>query len=172
MSLTLNENTGIPGGERISKLDSLVALKQTTLELCRSATKKIQFYTHNLDPRVLNDRELETILKNFFRLSRFVQLQLLIKDEDVLKGLDHRLVALAQNFTSYASIRIIPKDFHENLFAFYLIDARHMIYRSNTEKFESELHQLPSSKLVQMDKYFDEVWQQSSPATHLRALYI
>lgn len=138
----------------------------------RCAKQKIQLYSPNLDPRVLSNRETEQILTRFVRSSRFAKIEILITEERNLQGIDHRLVSLAQNFSSYVQIKLIPKDYHENYFAFYLVDGRSIIYRSNYERFESECHEVPSTLIKQRSKYFDEVWQQSSPASHLRALHL
>ena len=158
--------------EQHFRLQSLQDLRQHAVSIFASAKQKIQVYSRNLDPRILNNRDIEQAITRFVRSSRFVQVELLITDERNLQGVDHRLVSLAQNFTSFIKIRVIPKDYHENYFAYYLIDGRRIIYRNNADRFESEVHQLPSSLIKQKSKYFDEVWQQSSPASHLRALHL
>ncbi len=152
------------------RIDSLAELCKFSLQAFASAQKKIQLYTHNLDPRVLNNRTIEKQCLEFIRISRFVRIEILIKDEAYLNGLDHRLVSLAQKYTSFINIKIIPKDFHENHFAFYLFDGRSVIYRRVADRFEAEIHQVPSGQLKRHSKYFDEIWQQASPAIHLRAL--
>jgi hypothetical protein len=161
----------IPNSEESVRLtETLGELKRNSLEAFASAQKKIQLYTHNLDPRILNNREFEKQCLRLVRLSRYARIEILIKDETCLNGIDHRLVNIAQRYTSYMGIKVIPKDFHENLFAFYLIDGRTLIYRRVADRFEAEIHQVPSSQLKRRSKYFDEVWQQASPASHLRAL--
>ncbi|TQV84442.1 hypothetical protein [Aliikangiella coralliicola] len=172
-----NENTDDTQNEgrqpqKITRVLSLKALCESTYDYFSTAKQKIQIYTRNLDPRVLNSRELEQSLSRFIRSSRFVKVEILITEERNLQGIDHRLVSLAQKYTSFVSIKVIPKDYHENHFAFYLIDGRTLIYRNVADRYESEIHQLPSSHLKQKTKYFDEVWEKSSPAIHLRALHL
>jgi|GEM_PF-2026528 len=154
------------------KLSSLGELVAKTSEVLAAAKQTIQIYSRNLDPRILNNRDIEKIVTRFVRSSRFVRVEILITDERNLQGIDHRLVNLAQKYTSFIQIRLIPKDYHENYFGFYLVDGRHLLYRNNVERFESEYHQLPSSLIKQKSKYFDDIWQQSSPASHLRALHL
>ncbi|MGX5174166.1 DUF7931 domain-containing protein [Aliikangiella sp. IMCC44653] len=151
---------------------SLSDLKTATQEQFSQAQKKVQLYTPNLDPRVLNDRSLESIASRFIRSSRFARIDILIKDESLLRGVDHRMVSLAQNFSSYVKIKIIPKDFHENYFGFYLFDGKNLLFRNQFERFETECLVLPNSKVKQMSKYFDELWQSAAPASGLRALHI
>ena len=157
-------------GNTRTLLASLADLNDKTIEFFSLCRQKLQIYTRNLDPRILNNREIEKIISRFVRSSRFARVEILITDERNLQGTDHRLVSLAQKYTSFVQIRVIPKDFHENYFGFYLIDGRAMIYRNNVERFESECHILPSSLIKQKAKYFDDVWQQSAPASQLRAL--
>ncbi|TQV77129.1 hypothetical protein FLL45_04040 [Aliikangiella marina] len=154
------------------QIKTLKELIEQTKTAFRCAKQKVQIYSPNLDPRVLSNRDIEQVLTRFVRSSRYARVEILITEERKLQGIDHRLVSLAQNFSSYVQIRLIPKDYHENYFAFYLVDGRSIIYRSNFERFESECHEVPSTLIKQRAKYFDEIWQQSSPASHLRALHL
>ncbi len=153
-------------------IKSLSDLITQTEELLSKANRTIKIYTYNLDPRILNSRKIEETILQFIRTSRFVRVELLIHHESTLQRVDHRLVRLAQNFSSFITIRLIPRDYHENPFAFYLIDDRYMLYRNQYTRFEAEIQELPNSQLKQKTKYFDEIWQKSSPAVHLRALII
>lgn len=143
-----------------------------TLEMFTAASRVIQLYTYNLDPRILNNRSLERVLVQFIKKNRASKLQVLIYDEQLMQGQDHRVVALAQRFSSYVQVRVVPKDFHENLFSFYLIDNQSILYRSNRERYESDYHQMPSFLVKDKTKLFNDVWQISTPASFLRSLYI
>jgi len=154
------------------KIDSLKKLRQLTLQSFCDARTLIRLYTRDLDPRILNDRALEQALIRFIRRSRHSRLQILIVDEQSLQGQDHRLVSLAQTYTSFVQIRVIPRDFHENYFAFYLVDRDQLILRKQSDRFEAQYLCLPSSEIVNKQRYFEDVWQQSTPAVHLRALHL
>ncbi len=153
-------------------IESLVQLKQQSCELFAAAKQTIKIYSHGLDPRILNNRQIEKNLLNFVKRSRNSKVQILIYDEQRLRGIDHRIVALAQRFTSYIDIRLVPRDFHENPFCFYLIDDYTMIYRSNVERYEAEKLQMPNSVIKDKSKLFHTIWQSSTPASFLRALHI
>ena len=157
---------------RPQKINSLRELRRLTLQTLADAQSLIRLYTRDLDPRVLNDRALEQALVRFIRRSRHSRLQMLIIDEQSLQGQDHRLISLAQRYTSFVQIRVIPRDFHQNYFAFYLIDRDQLILRNQSDRFEAQHHRLPSSEIVNKQRYFDDVWQQSEPAIHLRALHL
>jgi len=153
-------------------IDSLAQLKQETNELFAYAKQRIQIYSHDLDPRILNNRETEQQLIRFIKKSRSCKVQILIYDEQRLRGIDHRLVALAQRFTSYVEIKVVAKDHHEIPFGFYLADERTMIYRNNVERYEAEKLQMPNFTIKDKSKLFDSIWQASSPASFLRALHL
>lgn len=155
-----------------AKIETLRELQKCTESSFRDCKQKIQLYTRDLDPRILNSRQIEQVVSRFIRSSRFARVEILIVDERSLQGVDHRLVSLAQNYSSYVQIRVIPKDYQENYFAYYLFDGRTIIYRTIADRFEGEYRQLPSSLVKQKTKYFDEVWQVSTPASHLRALHL
>ena len=89
-----------------------------------------------------------------------------------MRGIDHRLVSLAQQFTSTIQIRIVPRDYHENPFGFYIVDSRTMIYRSNVERYEAEKLRMPDFRIKDKSKLFETIWQSSAQASFLRALHI
>ncbi|MCF6194211.1 MAG: hypothetical protein L3J46_07755 [Kangiellaceae bacterium] len=153
-------------------ISSFQQFKHETLDIFLNADRAIQLFTHNLDPRVLNNREIEKALIDFVKKSRASKLQILIYQEELMRGTDHRLVSLAQQFTSTIQIRIVPRDYHENLFGFYIVDNRTMIYRSNVERYEAEKLRMPDFFIKEKSKLFETTWQSSSPASFLRALYL
>jgi hypothetical protein len=143
-----------------------------TERLLADAGRLVQIYSKDLDPRVLSETKIEKLLLKFIKGSRASKIQLLIFDESFLRGVDHRLVALAQRFTSFLEIRVIPRDYHENHFGFYLTDKKRIIHRNNIERYEAEFAELPNSLVKEKSKWFDDIWQQSSPASFLRALHL
>ncbi len=169
MNHQISDKAELPKPPIIS-ISSLQDLKTQTHDLFLSATRTIQIYTHGLDPRILNNRDMEKVLTKFIKKSRSSQLQILIYDEHLLRGIDHRLVALAQRFTSYVQIRMVPRDYHENLFGFYLVDDRRMLHRTNFERYEAERMAMPHFLIREKSKLFNTIWQASPPASFLRAL--
>lgn len=153
-------------------IGSLEQLKQQTCEIIGSAKQSVKIYSQGLDPRILNNREIEKYLTAFVKKSRASKIQLLIYNEQLMRGIDHRLVSLAQKFTSYVDIKVVPRDYHENPFGFYLVDNRHMIYRSNVERYEAEQLTVPNFLIKEKTKLFDSIWQSSTPASFLRALHL
>jgi len=153
-------------------ISSLQQLRQEAHDIFQNADRVIQLYTHNLDPRVLNNREIERALMNFVKKSRASKLQILIYDEELMRGIDHRLVALAQQFTSYVQIRVVSRDYHENPFGFYIVDGRTMIFRNNIERYEAEILNMPDFSLKDKSKLFETIWQLSPPASFLRSLHL
>jgi len=153
-------------------ISSLQQLRQEAYDIFHDADRVIQLYTHNLDPRVLNNREIEKALINFVKKSRASKLQILIYDEELMRGIDHRLVSVAQKFTSTIQIKVVPRDYHENPFGFYVVDSRTMIYRSNVERYEAEKFKMPDFFIKDKTKLFETIWQASAPASFLRALHI
>ena len=158
--------------EKTKVIDTLIHLQEASNTLFSKAEKLIQIYSQGLDPRVLNNRDIERQLILFIKKSRYCKIQILIVSEDLLKGVDHRIISLAQRFTSQIEIKIIAKDHHDNLFGFYISDHRFMLYRKNIERFETEKLQVPSFKIKEKSKLFDTIWQSANPASFLRALHL
>ena len=153
-------------------INSLSDLKESTIKLFDRASKSISIYTKDLDPRILNNREVEFAITRFIKNSRYCKVNILIESEQKLIGTDHRIVALAQRFSSYIQIKLIPLDYQDNYFGFYIVDNRSILYRNNIERYEAEQLTLPNSKIIEKSKYFDQIWQAASPASFLRSLHL
>ena len=153
-------------------IKSLSDLKESTIELFDRASKEISIYARDLDPRVLNNREVEFAVTRFIKKSRYCKVNILIESEQKLTGIDHRLVTLAQRFSSFIQIKLIPLDYQDNYFGFYMSDNSSMLYRNNIERYETELLNLPNSKLKEKSKFFGHLWQLASPASFLRSLHL
>ena len=58
-------------------ITSLADLKHQTYDLFLNAKRSVQIYTHGLDPRILDNREVERALLAFIKRSRHSKVQLL-----------------------------------------------------------------------------------------------
>lgn len=153
-------------------IQSFEELKQATLDLFKRSKRIIQIYSFSLDKRILNNREIELTMTKLLRSSRNAKVQCLIYDEKELQGFDHRIISLAQRFSSFIEIRIIPDDFKMTNIGYYLIDRQFMIYRSNRENYEALQFNQRRIEVKDKLKHFEDVWQQSQPASFLRALHL
>ena len=164
-----DENSILPTPLTIQSFESL---KQSTLELFKQSNRIIQIYSFSLDKRILNNREIEQTIIKLLRKSRYAKIQCLIYDERELQSFDHRIVSLAQRFTSFIEVRVIPEDFKNTTVGYYLIDKQFMIYRSNREKYEALLYKQRHIDVKDKMKHFENLWQQSRSASFLRALHL
>ncbi len=153
-------------------IQNLASLKQATLELFRKSKRLIQIHSFSLDKRILSNREIELSITQLIRSSRKAKVQCLIYDEKELQGFDHRIVSLAQRFTSFIEIKIIPNDYKNTISGFYLVDQQFMLYRSNREKYEAIQFNQRQIEVKDKVKYFEDIWQQSRPASFLRSLHL
>ncbi|PHS15664.1 MAG: hypothetical protein COA86_13355 [Kangiella sp.] len=153
-------------------IQSFESLKLATLNLFKQSKRLIQIYSFSLDKRILNNREIELTMTKLLRTSRYAKIQCLIYDEKELQGFDHRIVSLAQRFTSFIEIRVIPEDLKNTNAGYYIVDKQFMIYRSNRENYEALLFKQRQIEVKDKIKHFEDVWQQSRPASFLRALHL
>ena len=84
-------------------------------ELFIKSKRLIQIYSSSLDKRILSNREIELSITKLIRSSRNAKIQCIIYDAKELQGFDHRIVSLAQRFTSLIDIKIIPDDYKNTI---------------------------------------------------------
>ncbi|WP_144395557.1 hypothetical protein [Pleionea sediminis] len=153
-------------------LDRSSELKLACYRMYSLAKKRIDILTYDLEPRILSEREIEQALKEFIRQSRHTEVRILVFDTTMLQKVDHRLVALAQAFPSYVSIRVLAKDFQQIPYSFHLVDDSGLIYRTNHSELESLVSFNSKLKVREYRKEFNEMWEHSRVASELRSLSI
>jgi hypothetical protein len=164
----LNAELGITEGHfRLSRADEL---KLAAFRMFSQAKRRVDIFSYDLDPRVLSDRNIELALSNLARRSRYSEIRLLVFETRQLQSYDHRLVSLAQQLSSYISIRVLAKDFQQIPYAFYLVDDHGFIYRPNHSEYHAQVFFKDAHKAAEYRKQFEEMWQQSRIASELRAL--
>jgi len=156
----------------VTLVNGFQALQNVSQRLFEQANRSIQIYTRDFDPRILSHQSIEKSVIELVKRSRYSRIEILIQAEEHLRGIDHRLVTLAQRFTSGIAIKLIPKDYFEEAFAFYLVDGKQILYRQYHQDYHAELRQMPDFLVKEKARYFDKIWQESSPASFLRALYL
>ncbi len=141
-------------------------------QLCAQSSQQIDVFSYSLDPMVLNHRSIELQMSAFARKNRQSMIRLLIIDPLALQSVNHRLVSLSQNLSSFVSIRVVPDDYKNIPYNYMLFDRYGYIYKSIHTQLEATVCFKDTLKVKELHKEFDEIWQLSRIASEFRALGI
>lgn len=154
---------------RVNRLSEIQAVSQ---QMFSQAKRQVDIFSVDLDPRVLSQRSIEQTLAKLARSSRQSTIRLLIFDVLSLQSIDHRLVDLSQNLSSYVSIKVLANDYQHLPYNYYLVDDAGLMYRSNHKELETQVSFNAKLKVREYRKQFNDMWEQSRIASEFRNLSI
>ncbi|NVK89527.1 MAG: hypothetical protein HWE13_15420 [Gammaproteobacteria bacterium] len=154
------------------RVDRAADLKLACYRMFAQAQQSVNLFTYELDPRVLSDREIESVLAKLARRSRHTQIRMMVYDTTSLQSNNHRLIGLYQALSSYVAIKVVAKEHQQIPYSFYTVDDCGLIYRPNHHEFESQIYFNDKLKTKDYRKQFEEYWEQGRVASEFRVLGI
>lgn len=142
------------------------------LSLIQQSRYKIDIFTHNLDPHILDKAEIADAISKFIRISPKSRLRILLADPALAIKQGHRLIELSRKFSSFIAIRQINQDFINTPYCFLMVDDKALIYRPHASQYQGFVNYNARLECRQHQEFFDDVWECSEPASELRQLFI
>ncbi len=159
------------GDVRLS-LHNINQIKQAALTLFSQGKRNAFIYSHDLEPRILDDVRIARAVSELARYSRYSRIEVLLSDVDDVMARGHRWLELFQRLSSKIEVRVIHDDYQHIPFAFSIVDECALLYRSNTAEYEGSVHFNDRHACAQKLIYFREVWDMSRAASELRRLFL
>ncbi len=161
-----------PSGKQHEQLQSRADNYHAFVQLLQQGQRHIDIFTHQLDRRLYDTAEVNTLLQQLIRRNRQARLRLLLRDPRYLISHGHRIVELSRQLSSYIEIRQLAEQFDEHYECFSLFDHCGILYRPHAEHFEGwfSLHEPLRVKSERV--FFEEAWAASPPCRETRRLYL
>lgn len=179
MSLTSAENDmtdefTMDDFEEVFFVDTPLEHKDVATALICSARNTINIITHDFDPPVFDNNEIENCLIKFAKEHKNSRCRILIHDSNKAIQRGHRIIRLAQNLTSTLEIKKPSKEFEHEQQAFITVDNYGFLHRSIASQYNyraSAGYKEPQ-KVKELNEYFEKIWEQSVPDPQVRRLYV
>lgn len=142
------------------------------LALARQASLTLRIFTRDLDRRLYSTAEFREALSRFARRGRRTEVRILVQDPTPAIRADHRLIGLAQQLPTHIGVRRVGRDWQDEVSAFLLADEQGLLWRPYGDRFEGTVRFLAGPRGRELRKWFDEVWEQSTPDPEFRRLGI
>jgi hypothetical protein len=156
---------------RLIAIEDRDQAKAAVLELLQLAKRELCIYTRDLDPALFDTEEVLEALKRIGIAGRGASVRILIQQPNLPLRDGHRLIHLARRLPSVFFFRTPDTD--EDLqypSAFLLNDRRGYYWRTLGSRFEGEAQTYLPGRHAQLQEYFEQVWNRSSPSEELRQL--
>ncbi len=148
-------------------------VKDALLQLFGDARHAVAVHSRDLDPGLLDDEEVLTVLRRLAGSGRGASLRFLLHDPARALRDSHRLIPLAQRLPSAVQLRV-PLEDDDLAYApsFALNDVGGYLLRPLADRFDGRGSTYAPGEHRRLQRYFDEVWNRSAPAEALRPLGI
>lgn len=157
----------------IQALTDLQECSDAVVKLIESAQYHVAMFTQKLEPQLFNHRELCEHLLVLARRHRSASVRIIAKETRSAASDGHCLVHLAQNLSSYVSIRSPQTPELQTFSQSWLIVDNHSICEiTNPERYEGKLIENDRLHVRNQLEFFDHAWENSEPDIHTRRLHI
>lgn len=157
----------------IQSVHGLEALQTECDKLLSSARRSIRILAPNLDPALLNRREVFSQIGSFVRVSPNSRIRVLFSDarEAVRQG--HQLITCFRRFPSYMGIRRLPEEHRDIRNNWILVDDLALLWRPDYNHMENAWINWRDARMApKLCRDFDEWWPQSETDPAFRQLHL
>jgi len=165
-------------GRQIGGLDETFELsrsedsKLAIASLVAQARRSIFIISRDLDPRVYDDADIVSSIKEFVLSSRRSKVRIVVRDIARIVRRGHRLVDLQKRLPSYIAIRTPAKEHMNYNNAFVIVDNTALLYRNYADRYEGQLNVNAAAHVEELGNLFSDMWEHASVPADLRSLVI
>lgn len=156
--------------DEILRTGSSEEVAAAIMAMTQQAKRSLDIFTQRLDNKLYNSVELYDAVLKLATYSRHSRVRILIQDSMPVAKSGNRLVELSYRISSRVQIRKPASGFEEFSEEFVLADGRGLLRRVISSRYEGELCFNAAMKGRQLEKFFDDCWEQSAADPQLRRL--
>lgn len=158
--------------ENLFLLEGVEDFQQHALRLLSNTRRHLAILSSNLDPAIYDTDAFANALSALARSSRYVQIQILVKDTDPLIERGHRLARLAQRLPSKITLRKTAVEPANGDMEYMLCDTSGLLYKNDESEYRGFANTRAAPEIRRLRGNFDYLWQHAEPEPRLRMLHI
>ncbi len=148
--------------------------KSTAISLAQQTQNSIDIFTQDMDPEIYSNKIFEQSIFNLARRHPKTLIRILALDTERAVKNGHCLIRLAQSLTSSVMIHNPSRDHHGMLINFMVVDRIGLLYRpaSTRKNYNATFNFKAPRRAAELADLFNGIWQQSTPDTQTRRIYV
>jgi len=154
------------------ELDSKDNHYAATVAILSQASRSINLFSHDLDPNILNTREIMDLFKRLAIKDRHSYVKILVNDSRKLVLNGHHLVELSRQLSSHIEIRKTPKELIDHPETFLIVDETALVYRNHYDRYEGFVNLNDRQRCRHLMEFFKHTWEKSTADPELKRLHI
>jgi len=161
-----------PRNDTYQRLETLADNRQAAVMVAASARRDLVLLTRDLEPLLYDKDEFISAVQTLATRSRFSRIRVVTIDPGPSIRAGHRLIGLAQRFSSYIEIRRAGEAHTGLAESFLVADESGLLYRPIATRYEgfADAHAPLEARLHL--KEFEGIWEQAEPDPEFRRLGI
>lgn len=157
---------------RFGELSTAADVRAASIELARRARRTIHIHSRHLDPDIYDNQPFLDALTRLVTSHANAFVRILVRDAGPAIHDGNRLIELARRLSSSIEIREPGLQHRDYNAAFLVVDARGVIYRELSDRYEAQANEDDRARARQLVRYHDQAWAFSVANASLRALDI
>lgn len=148
--------------------------KNAAISLVKQAHYSIDIFTQDMEAEIYNDAEFEQSIFNLAKKHPNTRIRILVQDSRKAAQNGHCLIRLAQNLTSSVFIHNPAYEYKSERSAFMIVDKLGLLYRVSAmdRNYKGNVNFMSPQRAGKLAEFFNEVWDQSTPDTQTRRIYM
>lgn len=142
-------------------------------DMFRQSRTIVQIFSRDLEPHIFRYQAIYQPLATMISQNQRAKIEILIQDVDAVVKVDHALVELMRNMSSFVEIKKTSLEYKQYEHNFVLIDdCAYYYHRHPQDSSEFEICYNNRSKVRKFSNQFKIMWDKGIRATELLRLYI
>lgn len=158
--------------ETYKVLKSLADNRETSVAVAALAKRELVLFSRDLEPLLYDRQEFMSVVQALATRSRMSRIRVVCIDPGPSVRAGHRLIAIAQRFSSYIEVRRASRDHAERADTFLVADDEALLYRPLATRYEGYADTHAPLEARESLRVFEEIWQQGEPDPEFRRLGI
>lgn len=161
-----------PNDEHYKRLETLADNRQAAVAVAAVAKRELALFSHDLELLIYDRDDFVKVVQALATRSRMSRIRIVCIDPGASVRAGHRLIAVAQRFSSYMEVRRASKDHVQLPETFLVADEEAVLFRpiaTRPEGYADTHAPLEARKFL---KQFSDIWEKAEPDPEFRRLGI
>ena len=161
-----------PKQDSYRRLQTLADNRAGAVAVAAVAKRELVLFSHDLEPLLYDKEDFLKVVQALATRSRMSRIRIVCKDPGASIRAGHRLIAMAQRFSSYMEVRRASKDHEQLTEAFLVADEEAVLHRTVATAYEGFADTHSPMEARKFLRQFTDIWEKAEPDPEFRRLGI
>jgi hypothetical protein len=161
-----------PNQDNYQRLETLADNRAGAVAVATVAKRELALFSHDLEPLLYDKDEFIGVAQALATRSRMSRIRIATIDPGAAIRAGHRLISVAQRFSSYVEVRRASRDHAQLAETFLVADEEAVLFRPIASRYEGYADVRAPLEARKFLKQFADIWEKAEPDPEFRRLGI